>query len=95
MRVDKIPSTVSETDHALVEHLRRWGLAEVAPVFLSALQPLGTVGSQLLTLASPLLTTFVASRRLDDWIALLDDEERLQHVIRLLEHAPENCEADQ
>ena len=88
-------SSVSPTDQALVDRLRRWGVADVAPVFLTALQPLGIVGSQLLTLASPLLTTFVDARRLDDWIALLDDEERLDQLTRLLENAPANSEADQ
>lgn len=70
-------------------------MADVAPLVLAALQPLGGVSSQLLALASPLLTTFVEPRRLDEWMALLDDEERLDRLAHLLESAPVNSEADQ
>jgi hypothetical protein len=90
-----VPSSVSPIDQALADRLRRWGLADVAPVMLVALRPLGTVGGQLLTLASPILTTFVAPQRLDEWIELLDDQERLDQLTRLLENAPANNEADQ
>ena len=67
------------------DHLQRWGLDEIAPVFIEALRPLGPIGSQLLTMASPLLTTFVADSRLNEWIDVLDDPDRLEQFARALD----------
>lgn len=78
-------SSIPQTDRALAERLRRWGLAEIAPIFIEMARPLGFVGGQLLTLASPVLTTIVDEQRLTDWIDLLDDEARLDQLERLLE----------
>jgi hypothetical protein len=70
--------------------LQRWGLDEIAPVLVEALRPLGPIGSQLLTIASPLLTTFVDRQRLDHWIEVLDDPDQLEQFARALDR-----EADQ
>jgi len=65
--------------------LQRWGLDEIAPVFIEALRPFGPIGSQLLTVASPLLMTFVEDKRLDHWIDVLDDPDRLEQFTRSLD----------
>ena len=85
-----IPPSTSQDDRVWVAHLwaarlQRWGLDEIAPVFIEALRPFGPIGSQLLTVASPLLTTFVDDQRLDHWIDLLDDPDRLEQFARSLD----------
>jgi len=85
-----IPPSTSRDDQVWAARLQRWGLDEIAPVFIEALRPFGPFGSQLLTVASPLLTTFVNDQRLDHWIDLLDDPDRLEQFARSLDR-----EADQ
>jgi len=85
-----IPPSTSHDDRVWAARLQRWGLDEIAPVFIEALRPFGPLGSQLLTVASPLLTTFVDDQRLDRWIDLLDDPDRLEQFARSLDR-----EADQ
>lgn len=90
-----IPPSTSHDDRVWAAHLwaarlQRWGLDEIAPVFIEALRPFGPIGSQLLTVASPLLTTFVDDQQLDHWIELLDDPDRLEQFARSLDR-----EADQ
>lgn len=80
-----IPPFTSRDDQAWANRLRRWGLDEIAPVFIDVLRPLGFVGSQLLALASPVLSSFVDARRLDEWIDVLDDPERLEQLVRALD----------
>ena len=85
-----IPPSTSQDDqvgipHLWVARLQRWGLDEIAPVFIEALRPFGPIGSQLLTVASPLLTTFVDDRRLDHCIDVLDDPDRLEQFARSLD----------
>ena len=65
--------------------MQRWGLDEIAPVFIEVLRPFGAIGSQLLTVASPLLTTFVDDQRLDHSIETLDDPDRLEQFARTLD----------
>jgi hypothetical protein len=83
------PSSTSQDDRAWAARLQRWGLDDIMPVFSEVLRPLGTVGGQLLTLASPLLTTFMSEDRLDDLIETLDDPDRLDQVLRSLDHEAE------
>ena len=80
------PSSTSQDDRVWAARLHRWGLDEVAPVFIEALRPLGAVGGQLLTLASPLVTTFMSQDRLDRLVEIFDDPERLDQFLRSLEH---------
>lgn len=79
-----IPST-SQDDRAWAARLQRWGLDEAAPIFIEILRPFGPLGSQLLTLASPLLTTFVDEDRLDRIVETLDDPDRLDQFLRRLD----------
>jgi hypothetical protein len=83
------PPSTSQDDRTWAARLQRWGLDDVAPVFLSALRPLGAIGGQLLTLASPLLTTFMREDRLDHIIETLDDPDRLDQLLRSLDHEAE------
>ena len=80
-----IPPSTSHDDRDWAVRLQRWGLAEIAPVFIDALRPFGFIGSQLLTVASPVLSSFIDARRLDDWIDVLDDPERLEQLVRALD----------
>jgi hypothetical protein len=80
-----IPPSTSHDDRAWVARLQRWGLDEIAPVLFDVLRPFGFIGSQLLALASPVLTTFVDARRLDRWIDVLDSPEQLEEIIRALD----------
>jgi hypothetical protein len=83
------PPSTSQDDRTWATRLQRWGLGDVAPVFLGALRPLGAVGGQLLMLASPLLTTFISEDRLDQIIETLDDPDRLDQFLRSLDHEAE------
>ncbi len=80
-----IPPSTSHDDRAWLARLQRWGLDEIAPVFIDVLRPFSFIGSQLLTLASPLLSTFVDARRLDRWIEALDDPEQWEQLKRALD----------
>ncbi len=73
-----------DDDRIWVERIRQWGLGDVAPVLLDVLRPLGFVGSQLLILAKPVLTTFVDAARLDQVSALLEDPARLERLRQAL-----------
>jgi hypothetical protein len=83
------PTSTSQDDRAWAARLHRWGLADVAPVFIDVLRPLGAVGGQLLMLASPLVTTFMSQDRLDQLVETLDDPERLDQFLHSLEHGAE------
>jgi hypothetical protein len=82
------PST-SQDDRVWAARLQRWGLDEIAPVFIEALRPLGAIGGQLLMLASPLLTTFMSDDRLDRLVETLDDPARLDQFLHQLDHEAE------
>ena len=83
------PSATSQDDRAWAARLQRWGLDGLAPVFGEVLRPFGAIGGQLLTLASPLLTTFVDEGRLDQIVETLDDPDRLDQFLRTLDREAE------
>jgi hypothetical protein len=83
------PSSTSQDDRTWAARLQRWGLDGLAPVFGEVLRPFGAIGSQLLTLASPLLTTFVDEDRLDQIVETLDDPDRLDQFLRNLDREAE------
>jgi len=83
------PSATSQDDRAWAARLQRWGLDDIAPVFIEVLRPLGAIGGQLLTLASPLVTTFMSEDRLDQIIETLDDPDRLDQVLSSLDQKAE------
>jgi len=82
-------TSTSQDDRTWAARLQRWGLDDIAPIFIEVLRPFGTIGGQLLTLASPLLTTFVNEGRLDQIIETLDDPDRLDQFLRSLDHEAE------
>lgn len=75
------PSSTSQDDRTWTARLQRWGLDDLAPFFSEVLRPFGAIGGQLLTLASPLLTTFVDRDRLDQIVEVLDDPDRLDQFL--------------
>ncbi len=79
------PSSTSQDDRTWSARLQRWGLDDIAPVFIEVLRPFGAIGGQLLTLASPLLTTFINDDRLDQLIEMLDDPDQLEQFARSLD----------
>ncbi len=79
------PPVIAHDDQVWAARLQRWGLDELAPVFIEALRPFGPIGSQLLTIAAPLLTTFVDDGRLNRWIDVLDDPDRLEQLAQSLD----------
>ena len=83
------PSSTSQDDRTWAARLQRWGLADMAPIFGEVLRPFGAIGGQLLTLASPLLTTFVDPGRLDQIVETLDDPDRLDQFLRNLDREAE------
>lgn len=83
------PSSTSQDDRTWAARLQRWGLDGLAPVLGEVLRPFGAIGSQLLTLASPLLTTFVDESRLDQIVETLDDPDRLDQFLRTLDREAE------
>ena len=52
---------VMDDDQIWLDRLQRWQLRSVAPLLLDVLRPLGLVGSQLIIMAKPVLTSFVSS----------------------------------
>jgi hypothetical protein len=83
------PSSTSQDDQAWAARLQRWGLDDLAPIFSEVLRLLAPFGGQLLTLASPLLTTFMNEDRLDQIVELLDDPDRLEQVVNSLDREVE------
>jgi hypothetical protein len=83
------PLTTPQDEQAWAARLRRWGLDDIAPVFIEVLRPLGAIGGQLLMLASPLATTFMSEDRLDQIIETLDDPDRLDQVLSSLDQKAE------
>ena len=77
------------TQSVWIDRLRHWGLAGVASVLIDVLRPLGFFGSQAISLASPLLTTFVKPDQLEQLSGLLEDPDRLQQISRLLDQSSE------
>jgi hypothetical protein len=83
------PPSTPQDDRTWAARLQRWGLDDVAPIFSEVLRPLGAIGGQLLTLASPLMTTFMSEDRLDQIVETLDDPDRLDQFLRNLDREAE------
>ena len=83
------PSSTSQDDRTWAARLQRWGLDDLVPIFGEVLRPFGALSSQLLVLASPLLTTFVDEGRLDRLIEILDDPDQLDQALHDLDHEAE------
>lgn len=83
------PSSTSQDDRTWAARLQRWGLDDMAPIFSEVLRPFGAIGGQLLTLASPLLTTFMDEDRLDRIVELLDDPDQLDQSWHSPDHEAE------
>lgn len=82
-------SSTSQHDRTWAARLQHWGLGDIAPIFIEVLRPFSVLGSQLLTVTSPLLTTFIDGSRLDQIIEALDDPHRLDQFLRDLNREAE------
>jgi acyl carrier protein phosphodiesterase len=71
---------VLDDDQIWLDRLQRWQLRSIAPLLLDVLRPLGLVGSQLIIMAKPVLTSFVSSAQLDQLTALIEDPDRLARL---------------
>jgi hypothetical protein len=81
--------SVADDDQVWIARFQRWGLRGMAPILLDVLRPLGFVGGQVITLLSPLLTTFVDAAQLDQLVTLLEDPARLERLRQTLIHEAE------
>ncbi len=79
------PQSVENDDQIWVDRLQRWGVSGIVPALLDVLRPVGLVGSQLIIMAKPILTTFVAAEQIDQFTTLIEDPERLARLRRALE----------
>jgi acyl carrier protein phosphodiesterase len=71
---------ILDDDQIWLDRLQRWQLRSIAPLLLDVLRPLGLVGSQLIIMAKPVLTSFVSSAQLDQLTALIEDPDRLARL---------------
>ncbi len=71
---------ILDDDQIWLDRLQRWQLRSIAPLLLDVLRPLGLVGSQLIIMAKPVLTSFVPSSQLDQLTALIEDPDRLARL---------------
>ena len=79
--MNAIPSQpILDDDQIWLDRLQRWQLRSIAPLLLDVLRPLGLVGSQLIIMAKPVLTSFVSSAQLDQLTALIEDPDRLARL---------------
>jgi acyl carrier protein phosphodiesterase len=69
-----------DDDQIWLDRLQRWQLRSIAPLLLDVLRPLGLVGSQLIIMAKPVLTSFVSSAQIDQLTALIEDPDRLARL---------------
>ena len=76
---------VVNDDQIWIDRFQRWGLSAVAPMLLDVLRPLGLVGSQLIIMAKPVLTSFVSAAQIDQFTDLIEDPDRLVRLRQALE----------
>ena len=75
---------------ALVEQVARRiesvGMTAPAVAFLEVNRPLAFLGSQMLLVAQPFLSPFLAS--VDGWVEILEDRGSVEQLVRRLEQGP-------
>ena len=76
---------IADEDQIWLERFQRWRLGGFAPVLLDVIGPLGLVGSQLIIMAKPVLTSFVSAAGIDQFTALIEDPDRLARLRRAIE----------
>ena len=78
------PVSISEENRIWIDRFRRLGLGSFTPMLLDVLRPIGFLGSQVMIMAAPLLTTFADPAKLESLTVLLEDPERLQQISDVL-----------
>ena len=78
------PVSISEENRIWIDRFRRLGLGSFTPLLLDVLRPLGFLGSQVMIMAAPLLTTFTDPAKLESLTALLEDPDRLHEISQIM-----------
>jgi hypothetical protein len=64
--------------------LQRWGLKDIAVVFLEAFRPLAFLGAQIIYIGQPLLNRDFSSGHLETLAQMLEDSSETQAFINYL-----------
>jgi hypothetical protein len=64
--------------------LQRWGVKDLAVVFLEAFRPLALLGAQMLYIGQPLLKNDISSGHLDALAQMLEDSTETKAFINYL-----------
>ena len=78
------PVATSEENRIWIDRFRRLGLGSFTPMLLDVLCPIGFLGSQVMIMAAPLLTTFADPAKLESLTALLEDPDRLRQISQIM-----------
>ena len=78
------PESISEENRIWIDRFRRLGLGSFTPMLLDVLRPIGFLGSQVMIMAAPLLTTFTDPAQLESLTALLEDPDRLRQISQIM-----------
>lgn len=68
--------------------LQRWGIKDLAVVFLESFRPLGFLGAQILYIGQPLLKSEFSSGHLNALTQMLEDGTETQAFIQYLREGP-------
>ncbi len=79
------PSSDLNHESAWASRLRQWGLGDMALILIEGLRPMGLVASQLIVLATPILSTFVAPDQLLRLATWLEDPDRVEQLSSALD----------
>ena len=79
------PTSNLNRESVWASRMRRWGLSDIGLILIDGLRPLGLVASQLIMLATPVLSTFVASDKLTQLTAWLEDPNQVEKLMSELE----------
>ena len=78
------PVSISEENRIWIDRFRRLGLGSFTPLLLDVLRPIGVLGSQVMIMAAPLLTTLTDPAKLESLTALLEDPDRLRQISQIM-----------
>ena len=80
-----VPSGEAAAERAIAARIRRAGLTAPALLWLDSSRPLSFVGGQALRLGEPLWSVFASPARLLELADVLEDRDRLDRLLRLLD----------
>jgi hypothetical protein len=89
-----VPLNTARRDYLienLAHRLDSWRLTTPSIAFLEAHKPLGFFASQTLLALQPLLTLLLGDVPVEEYAALLEDQNGLERVIDRLEELQQDC----